>query len=186
MFFLLFIYLLCMWEIHLLDLAGHWISQFSCFTDTVQGSGVMLHWNWHSHWVSCPLYHAIHFFTFHPHVNISQVNTANCKAVLCSALCTASYEVLEAGIVCSWFGIMLQSDKCVRDLSAPNLGLCYKVTNTYLSCLHQITCKNFFRLHVTCLYALALLINLKWRHSHTWMCTESKTPLEIHLIYVGK
>jgi len=184
MFFILVVYLLCIWEIHLLDLSGHWISQFSCFTDTVQGSDVILHWNWHSHWVSCPLYHANNVFTFHPHVNMSQVNAVKCKTLLCAALRTASYQVLEAGIVCSWFGIMLHSDKYVPDLSAPNLGLCYKVINTYVSCLHQITCKNFFRLHVPCLYALGLLINLKWLHLHTW-CAQ-KTPLEIHLICLGK
>jgi len=120
MFFILLLYLICIWEIHLLDLAGHWISQFSCFTDTVQGSGLILHWNWHSHWVSCPLYHANHFSTFHPHVNMSQLKTVMCKTLLCAALRTMSYQVLEAGIVCCWFGIMLQTDKCV------------------LTCLHQI------------------------------------------------
>jgi hypothetical protein len=145
MFFILLIYLICIWEIHLLDLAGYWISQFSCFTDTVQGGGVISRWNWHGHWVSCPLYHANHFSTFHPHVNMSHLKTVVCKTLLCAALRTMSFQVLEAGIVCCWFGIMLQSDIYVHDLSAPNLGLCYKVTNTYLSCLHQITCRNFFQ-----------------------------------------
>lgn len=181
-FFILLMYLICILEIHLLDLAGHWISQFSCFTATVQGSGVILHWSWHSHWVLCPHYPANHFFTFHPHLNMSQVNTITCKTVLCASLLETSYQVVEAGIVCSWFGILLQSNSCmcVPNLSAPNLGLCYK-SDKYIPIMSAPNCmQKFFRLHVTCWYALGLLINLKWPHSHMWMCSEKKTPLEIN------
>jgi hypothetical protein len=117
-FFILLMYLIYILEIHLLDLAG--MSQFSCFTATVRGSGVILHCIWRSNWVSCPLYHANYFFTFHPHLNVSQVNTVTYKTVLCASLRTTSYQVVEAGIVCSWFGILLQSDSCVP------------------TCLHQI------------------------------------------------
>jgi putative flippase GtrA len=46
-------------------------------------------------------FHANNVFTFHPHVNMSQGNAVKCKTLLCAALRTASYQVLEADIVCS-------------------------------------------------------------------------------------
>jgi len=95
--------------------------------------------------------------------------------------------------------------KCWKQaLCVADLELCYKVTYMFMTCLHQIwdyvtkwqirtyhVCTKlhaeiFFRLHVTCLDALGLLINLKWPCSHTSVCTEKKTPLEIHLMYLGK